>query len=103
MAERFTQPHIQMMTMSPHNEAVNHNDGVKKTAVLALATFTTAAMVGVAPAIAADAPLAATDAQPCSWWIETSLANSNVFYPDTSAAWIEAGVNAVECGLEVAS
>ena len=87
MAERFTQPHIQMMTMSPHNEAVNHNDGVKKTAVLALATFTTAAMVGVAPAIAADAPLAATDAQPCSWWIETSLANSNVFYPDTSAAY----------------
>ncbi|MFY9331090.1 MAG: hypothetical protein WAO41_05370 [Candidatus Nanopelagicales bacterium] len=68
---------------------------MKSPAVFAASTLATAALITPALLTTATWPVSAADAvavqptavNPCSWWVKTSLATSNVFYPDTSAAY----------------
>lgn len=55
--------------------------------VLAACLVSIGLTVGAAPVSAAPSPATAAPTPECSWWVETSIQNTNVLYPDTAAAY----------------
>lgn len=76
---------------------VCRNGAMKRAAVLAVSVFTTVLLASATAVSATNSTVApAADIQPCAWWVETSLANSNILYPDTSAAYWTMGYSGDE-------